>query len=131
MRAQVTVEYLLLSAIALALMSFSVLALAHIRDSSERAYGALLFKSSATDLGNAMDEACALGSGNSRTVYVKRAVDVSGGTRAGILYAQFTDARSGLSLSRKMFCPVDGADSLFGKVEVKNEGGSVSAAQSP
>ncbi len=126
-----TVEYLLLSVIALSLISFSVLALAHIRDSSARAYAALLFKSSAIDLGNAMDEVCALGAGNSRMVYVKQAVDVSGGQSGAMHYAEFQDSQYGLSLSRKTFCPVNSADSLHGKVEVKNEDGRVSVAAFP
>jgi len=126
-RAQITVEYLLLSAIALALITFSVFALARIKDSSEKAYDAIAFRSSATDLGNAMDEACALGNGNSRVVALKRVIDAEGGlTAGGARYALMRDSVSNLTMLKTAFCDIAGAAGLVGKTEVRNENGVIS-----
>lgn len=130
MRAQVTVEYLLLSVVALSLIAFSIVALAHIRDSAAKAQAVFEFKSSATDLANAINEACALGYGNSRLVYLKREMAVTGGGGSRLYYAKFTDADSSLSLSKETFCEVVDAAGLFGKVEVKNENGKITAEKS-
>lgn len=126
-RAQITAEYLLLSAIALALITFSVFALARIKGSSEKAYDAIAFRGSAADLGNAMDEACALGNGNSRVVALKRPIDAEGGlTAGGTRYALMRDSASNLTILRETYCDIAGATGLVGKTEVKNEGGVVS-----
>jgi len=126
MRAQATIEYLLLSLVAIALVSFSALALIHIRDSSARSYDAVAFKGSATELANAINEACALGDGNSRVAYVRRRMDVSGGGGGGSpYYAEFADAASNLSLVEEAFCEVEGQAGLEGKTEIRNEGGRI------
>ncbi len=126
-RAQATIEYLLLSAVSLSLVAFSLLALSHIRDSMDGAYASAAFKSSASGLAVAIDEACALGDGNVRTVYVERAVVVSGGAADGGHYAEFHDEENGnLSFVEQVHCPVADANAVSGKVEVRNEGGTVS-----
>jgi len=131
MRAQITIEYLLLSVIALVLISFSVFALGRIKDASEKAYDAVEFRSSAADLANAMDEVCALGEGNSRVVYLRRAIDAEGGLAAdGGRYAEMRDSASNLTIVREAFCDIAGAVGLEGKTEVKNEGGEIFLSKS-
>lgn len=126
MKAQVTIEYLFLSLIALVLISFSVISLAKIKDSSGKAYDATLFRSSASKLANAMAEVCALGEGNSRAVYVKRNLSVEGGkTNGERRYAEFTDLESGISISRETYCEVEDIDEVYGKTKVKSEGGKI------
>ena len=127
MRAQITVEYLLLSLIALTLISFSVISLASIKKAADKSYDALLFKSSAIDLGNAMGEACALGHGSIRTVYVRSEMDVSGSNNR---YAVFEQTTSNLSIIRDVYCEVNPASNISGNTEIKNENGKIEVSKS-
>jgi hypothetical protein len=125
MLAQVTLEYLFLSLIGLTLITFSVLSLANIKDTSEEAYENTLFKSSATALASAMDEACALGDGNSRIVHVKAKMDISGDkTYSGQYYALFSDDE-GREIPLKTSCEIDASDDVYGKTKVVNKMGKI------
>ncbi len=68
MKAQVTVEYLLLFSIGLVLIAFAIGALAVIKDTEDQLTSLEQAKISVALLRSAGDSACALGSGNSRTV---------------------------------------------------------------
>jgi len=125
MKAQITVEYLLLSSIALVLISFSIIALANIKDRSEKAYDAILFKSSVSELANSIGEVCALGNGNKQAVYLKRNMSIEGGASSSGFYAVFTDAISGLSIVENTFCEVNDLTNAYGKTEVENEKGEI------
>jgi len=124
-KAQITVEYLLLSSIALVLISFSIIALANIKDRSEKAYDATLFKSSVSELANSIEEVCALGNGNGQAAYLKRNMSIEGGASSSGFYAVFTDAVSGLSIVEKTYCEVDGLSDAYGKTEVENKNGKI------
>ena len=124
-KAQITVEYLLLSSIALVLISFSIIALANIKEKSEQAFEATLFKSSVSELANSIEEVCALGNGNEQAVYLKRNMSIDGGTSGNDFYAEFTDTDSGVSLVEKTYCEVDDLSNAYGKTEVENKNGKI------
>jgi hypothetical protein len=123
MRGQVSLEYLVLALLALALISVSVFALANIGDYAERASGLFVFRSSAISLANAMDEVCALGSGNVRSVALEAPLNVE--------YEDNVVRISGYdsSVVRPSRCEIDAASGLEGRVYVKNEGGRVSVTK--
>ena len=148
MRAQVSLEYLILSAVALGLLSISVLALSGIKSSAASNAELLKFRSSAVSLANAMNEVCALGSGNGREVSLGTALSVesvggdgggdgggfgeadgfgaSGGNGGdGGFVARFTGVGGNASIVRKSLCAVDAAGELEGPVYVKNEDGII------
>lgn len=119
MRGQLTFEYLVLSLVAVALISFSVLALASVKESADRTLAVISFASSAQRLEAAMGEACALGSGNSRSVYLEPELGIRcSGEGATVSWA-------GGSYSFRVSCPVEGAEGLRGKVNVANRGGTI------
>jgi len=125
MKAQITVEYLLLSSIALVLISFSIIALASIKDRSEKAFDATLFKSSVSELANSIEEVCALGNGNSQAVYLKRNMSIAGKSSGSDFYAEFTDTVSQVTLAEKTYCEVNDLTNAYGKTEVENENGKI------
>ena len=129
MRAQVTVEYLLLALVALALLSFSVISLHYVKESSERVFRAASFKSSAQDLAGAIGEVCALGNGNARIVFLKEDLDVYGGNSSSHYYAEFKGP-SNLSTIQETFCSVRDVSGLGGKTEVRNENGEIEIEKS-
>ena len=129
MRAQVTVEYLLLALVALSLLSFSVISLHYVKESSERALAAAAFKSSAQDLAGAIREVCALGNGNARVVYLKEELDVSGGSSGSHYYAEFKGP-SNLSTVQETYCSVKDTSGLGGKTEIRNENGEIEIEKS-
>ena len=68
MKGQVTVEYLILFSIGLALIAFSVGALATIKSTESQLTDLEKVRVAAAQLRGAGDEACALGDGNTRAV---------------------------------------------------------------
>lgn len=76
-RGQITIEYLVLSVVALALLSVSIAILLQINKASHQAIDNIAFRKSALDLYATVEEVCALGAGNSRTVTIKRDILVS------------------------------------------------------
>ncbi len=121
-KAQITVEYLLLSLIAITLISFSILSLGSIKNAADKSYDAVLFKSSAIDLGNAMGEACALGSGSMRMVFVRSEMDVSGTQKR---FAVFKQTYGNLSIVRDVYCDVLDATDISGNIKIENNNGEI------
>lgn len=122
-RGQASLEYLVLSLVALALLSVSVFALASLRGYADKAAGDFSFRSSALSLANAISEVCALGSGNGRSLALGAPVSVE--------YADSVVRISGGSapVLRPARCAVDAADGLHGIVYVKNEGGRITLTE--
>lgn len=118
MRAQVSLEYLLVSVISLALLSLSVAALLEIKEYSDSASESLRFRYSANALANAMEDVCALGPGNSREVLLSAEVSVDreeGGVRL-----------SGHgSMVRPLRCEIPPESGLEGALIVENEEGKI------
>ena len=124
-RAQVTVEYLLISLIGLVLISFSIIALAQIKESSTESYEAILFKESANDLANTADTVCALGNYNSRSVYLDIRIDVEGDQSNDKFYIRVTDPNSSREIAKETLCFVNGKSGISGKTKVMNKNGEI------
>jgi uncharacterized protein (UPF0333 family) len=118
MKAQVSLEYLLVSVIAVALLTISVASLAQIKDYAERSGRLLEFRSSAESLGDAAYSVCMLGSGNRRDVFLRTAMDVQ--WENGVM--RISNASS---MASAVPCEVAGQKGIEGFVEVKNENGKV------
>ncbi|NYZ74471.1 hypothetical protein H0O00_04980 [Candidatus Micrarchaeota archaeon] len=140
MRAQVSLEYLVLSAVALGLLSISVMALSEIKSSAASNAELLRFRSSAVSLANAMNEVCALGDGNGREVSLSTALSVTSedvgsgdfgdGSEFGAgsgdgFVARFVGVGGNASIVRKSLCGIGAADELEGLVYVENEDGMI------
>ncbi len=134
-KGQASAEYLLLSLVALMLLSFSVSALLSVKDSSEKTAAMLEFRQASSSLGNAIREVCALGGGNSREM------SLGSGAAISVEAESYTDgwlvrltpesaesAESGYSSVHECPCKVEPADGLEGVVKIKNEGGVISVS---
>ncbi len=122
MQGQVTVEYMLLSLVVLALLSISLTALVNIKDNSDDAMNIVFFKSSARDLHNTIEAVCALGDGNSREVTLKHEVEV----RDMGSYLEYSADGMPDTLKYEKKCDVTLFGDLFsGKVSVYNDDGTV------
>jgi uncharacterized protein (UPF0333 family) len=80
MRAQITLEYLILFVISIFILSFSFFALITIKDHSERTFKLLALKSDSLKIYNAIEDVCALGSGNTRRISINVPINVSAET---------------------------------------------------
>jgi len=123
MRAQASLEYLLLAGIALVLLSFSVVALISIRDGAEKSFAAFRFRSSSLALSNAINELCALGTGNGREMRLNTNVSVDSVKGDNEWLVRFSD--NGLSMVRKSRCDVGAAGRLEGTVYAENDEGRI------
>lgn len=114
-----SLEYLMLSLVSLCLLTVSVFALLGIKEYSENSSERFAFRSSAVSLSNAMNEICALGNGNSRSVFLHHELSVEpedGGAR-------FTG--SNYSMVKSGLCDVEPAKNLDGLVYVENKEGII------
>jgi len=123
MKGQASLEYLALFLVALSLLSVSVLALASIKDSSGDELRLLAFRSSATSLAYAMDEACALGDGNRRAVSVRTPLSLEMRKAEDGWLARFS--AEGTSMVRPLPCRAQDTDFAAGVVYVENEKGEI------
>jgi uncharacterized protein (UPF0333 family) len=125
MYGQVTVEYLLISLIGLVLISFSIISLAQIKESSTDSYEAILFKESASELANAADTVCALGNYNSRSIYIKSKIDVEGDQRNDKFFMVVTETNSSRESAKETLCLVNGKKGAYGKTKITNKNGEI------
>ena len=124
MRGQLSLEYLVLSLVALSLLSISISALIEIKKSAEQNLEVINFKSSTISLSNAIDELCALGDGNGREIILQNTVSIDSEFSDPNWVVRFSDQNSTVSLVRRSICSVD-ASEVKGKVYVKNEDGTI------
>ncbi len=117
MRAQVSLEYLLISVVAIGLLTISAASLTKIRGYAEDSGSLLEFKSSAGALGDAVYSVCVLGSGNRRSIFVKNPVNVKWENGAMQISGKS-------SMARDVPCEVS-EKRIEGFVQVKNENGKV------
>ena len=127
MRAQVSLEYLLLSLVALSLLTLSAFALLSIREYSGKVSEAQGFRASVLSLGNAINEVCVLGSGNRREVSlgVEVSIDSEKADEGWLVGFSCSD----LSMVRASPCKVERAERLKGPVYVENEEGMVKVTE--
>jgi len=120
MKGQVSAEYMMLFLVSLSLLAVSAASLGAIKDSAEHALYLHSFRHSAIALSNAINEACALGEGNSRPVELSRPVDVQAEhTDDGWLIRMSGDA----SLVKHSLCEAESASLAEGAYYVENDGG--------
>ncbi|MBD3210785.1 hypothetical protein GF318_05370 [Candidatus Micrarchaeota archaeon] len=115
-----SMEYLALSLVSLCLLSVSVLALLSVKGFTEEMHKGLVFRQSVIALGNAMDEVCALGSGNSRCMEIKSRI-YAGYEYTGEHCAVFSS--QGHAGKRQLNCELDAGREYRGMVCLENKGG--------
>ena len=115
----ISLEYLMLSLVSLSLLTISAFALLEIKEFSAQQSDLFAFKSSVVVLSNAMNEICALGSGNARSVFLEHELSVESEEDA----ASFTS--SDLSMARETYCEIETAEDLQGLVKIENKDGII------
>ncbi len=125
MKGQVTFEYMVLSLVVLALLSISITALIAIRENSSRAMDVVLFKSSVTDLYNAIEEVCAMGDSNSLEVFLKRDVSVEYNGNDNVVKFSSSLPHVNGTIIRRSICKVESEDLSAGTVIVSNNKGEI------
>lgn len=125
MKGQVTIEYLLITLIALALLSFSLHALISANSAQQVSYKKALFLSDANDLSHAMREVCVLGNGNSRKIQLKSEVEITGGANS----ITVMEVGGNGTHSEEMPCTISSSGTFSGAVYVRNDGGSIKVGQ--
>ena len=120
MKGQISLEYLVLSIVALAMLSVSLFALLNIRDYSSKASDIYRLKTSASSLGAAINELCALGSGNGRSVLLSTAISVE--YADGVVAFSSSNSSKIVQASR---CQVEVMEKLEGEVFIENENGLI------
>jgi len=123
MRAQASLEYLLLACIALSLLSVSVLALTGIRGSAEQGFETFQFQSSSLALSNAINELCASGNGNGREVRLAANISVESVPGDNEWLVRFSNGN--LSMVRASRCDVSAVRVPAGAIYAKNEEGEI------
>lgn len=122
MRGQLSIEYLFLALISLALIAIAIGALIKIKETGDRAYRLELFKSSALDIYNAGEELCAMGSGNSVNLKTREEIFIS--SDSGMV--SFSSPALGVSFSRPARCPYSQQSiSADSEIEIGNDGGEI------
>ena len=106
-----TLEYLLVSVIAIALISISVAALLNIQEFSEYSLEQHQFKSDAIRLRNTIEQVCILGNGNSREIDLRSRITVDSNSI-------YNDENS---LPMDISCEIEETE-IEGKIIIKNTG---------
>ncbi len=119
MKAQLSTEYLLISVIALAVLAISVGALIKIKDNAEKTQSILILKNDAENIYNSMQEACAMGSGNVRTITLNQKVYIESA-------ANFLSISNELaSIPKNLSCDCTVNDWFEGKIIISNDDGKI------
>lgn len=126
-RGQVTSEYLLMSVVAIALVSISLTALFRIKDDGEKNYGLLQFKDSVATIYNAAEDACALGNGNSRRVTIESPLSISTDEASGYVVFVSESRRFGKEerIVKDFTCKLSDGASADGNMIVSNKDGKI------
>ncbi|MBI5047178.1 hypothetical protein HZC07_05630 [Candidatus Micrarchaeota archaeon] len=126
MKGQLSLEYLVLSLVAISLLSISIISLFQIKKSVEY-YGDLIkFKSSAISLSDTINELCALGTGTGRELKLNGAISIEPNDYRSDdgWVIRFFSPDLNTSLVQKSLCSVD-ASQINGIVYIKNEDGTI------
>jgi len=119
MKAQISIEYLLLSVVTLAVLAISVGALLKIKDNAEKSQGLLLLKNDADNIYNSMQEVCAMGSGNIRTLGLSQNVHLESNSKYLSISNMWTSIPKNLSCE----CTADGW--FEGNIVLSNNNGKI------
>jgi hypothetical protein len=127
MKGQASLEYTAISLISISLICVSVMALAAIKSDAERTFRLILLSSSANNLADAANEACAMGSGNKMAVSSSVPLSIEsrgvvGGSGLGWA-VRFSNADGSLALGS--ICDIPDSELPAGPVLVSNEHGRI------
>lgn len=122
MKGQLTIEYLFLALISLALLSISISALLKIKEVGDHAYHLEMSKSTAMDIYNAGEELCAMGSGNSIRLRVRETISISYSSNEVL----FSNNEIGFQLSKQASCPyIPKIIFQNSEILIENDGGNI------
>ena len=125
MRGQISLEYLIIAIIALSLVSISLFALNKIRSDADKNYDNVKFNSLSQDFFNTVDEICALGNGNSRSILLSLPVFISSGYGTSTNYAAVN--HGSLSKSNPAGCEISISGDFKNSITIYNDQGIVKA----
>lgn len=123
MRAQISLEYLIIALTAVAILSVSLLALAKIRASADASYETIRFNALKDNLFNAVDEVCALGNGNSKTISFPFQARIS--SRGGSAPFFLSVYAAGHSASHETKCDISINGDFKEEMHLINDGGLI------
>ena len=123
MKAQISLEYLIIALIALGLISISIFALTKIKSNADTTYKNIKFKILKDDLFNIVDEICALGNGNSRSISLSLQLSISSYTRADISFLTISNNKN--SASHQTSCEVSINGEFENELTIANEDGKI------
>ena len=118
MRGQISFEYLLVSVVALFLLSISAASLINIKEFSDVSIEKAQFKSSAAKLTNTIAQVCALGSGNKRTIFLNSFLSVD-------YYDGAVHITNSSTIASTIPCEVIPETNLQGSVIIENNNGKI------
>ena len=121
MKAQLSLEYLVLSVILLALLGIALVTLVKIKDNADAQYAAIALKNDAETIYNAAQDVCALGDGNSRETTLRGDITV---TSSGTTVV-FSAKEKGQEFPYKFRCESQLSGTLNGRITIANEGGKI------
>ena len=121
MRGQLSMEYLIISVISLAVLSISAVTLLKIKDSGNASYELIILKNDADAIYNAAEDACAMGHGNSRTITLNEAGKIYVWSQGNAI--EFEKGNS--HLSKNMTCSGKINKQLSGKIIIENQEGEI------
>lgn len=119
MKAQVSLEYLMLAIVSLTLISFSLGALSKIKEVADVSHEILLFNSTVNSIYNSAEELCAMGSGNKLTVDMKTPLSISSSGKS----VEFS--KGNYSAVKQFSCDFSSDGEFSGTVEIANKGGAI------
>lgn len=123
MKGQLSIEYLLVSTVAILLILVSLAALIGVKDYSDSAMKVHTLKSSAISLNTAINEVCALGNGNGRVIQLTTNLSIDCEYADEEWVVSFYDPEN--SIIHSSHCEVKTAKNLNGLVYIQNEKGII------
>ena len=125
MRAQISLEFLMVTLVILILIGISLSVLANLKAQTDRSFELLNFKADALNLYSAAEDICALGNGNSRLISIK--INITINKDSGLILFE----HSGNRIVKKLECTLahEVNELAEGKVLVRNGDGAIEFEQ--
>lgn len=125
MKGQLSMEYLIISVISLAVISISAFTLLKIKDMADNSYALITLKNDADAIYNAAEDACTMGYGNSRSITLNEAA----GMRIWSNGNAIEFSKGNFHLSKNMTCSGEMDVLLGGKITIENQEGKISVGK--
>ncbi len=123
LKGQLSFEYMLIALIALSLVTISFAALSKIRENAEAQYEIQKTKAISLELFTTIDEVCALGNGNTRTLFIGKSLGISSGQTNTEYYISLSDGTN--SFSHTSYCHIHAKGVITNEISVENENGEI------